>query len=379
VKHDPNGPSKLNQREGCPGSYRLETNGENRDLPDILSPEMESEASKRGRFLHEIIASCLVDGTRPTVDMLTTASGESFESDVQALEDCYDYAMEKLAGNPIDGTEPLVLIEHRVDLTAFGIATGGTLDLALVWPGRTFFLVDWKFGFSPTRDPLYNRQMHAYASALVDNFGCVDGTAAIVQPFGLGIDPIRTAYYEPEQLSRFGSEIRSIVAATQVPDAPLRPGDHCQWCKVKFDCPARKAQAEAIIAQRAQRITHTIGALDPDKRAHYVEQMKLAKAWLEGALSEVDLAIIGGSLAVPGFVVAEGRKSRKWLDEGSAQLAMTDAGIPDERMYKREMLSPAEAEKVVGKTRAVKLKPAITIVPGKPRVVREGTTGAIDE
>lgn len=378
-KHDPNGPSKLNQREECPGSYRLETTTPT-DVPEwarlSMSADDESESSARGTRLHEHIADCIRNNVAPTLE---GTPGDNPESDHAALMACWDVAQQLIV--PIgDKGSPLVLVEYRVALDHLGIPGGGTIDLAIVNPGSGFTLVDWKFGFSPVRDPAVNRQMQAYALGLANDYGCTHGKAMIVQPSGLGVAPVRTAEYSPELLARILPSIKRIVDDTQRVDAPLIPGDHCLYCKAKTGCPARKAQAEAVLARRAQPILHTIAAMEPKNRLDYIEKMKLAKGWLESSLVEIDEAILAGHLQVPGLVIGEGRKSRSWVNDYMATEAMTAAGVPEERQYKRTVISPAEAEKIAGKSKAtsLKLKPAICVSPGKPRIVREGTTGALE-
>lgn len=377
MKHDPNGPSKLNQREECPGSFRLETTAEIEVRPEWAgpgTPDDESEASARGTRLHDLIADCIRCDRAPKLEDIP---GADPESDLIPLEFCWEQAQKVLADV---GEDLLVLVEYKVDLAHLGIPGGGTIDLAVVNPGKDFVLIDWKFGYSAVRDPAVNRQMQAYALGLANDYGCVEGNAIIVQPNGIGVAPVRSAYYSPEMLARLLPSLQRIVSDTQREDAPLIPGDHCLYCKVKTGCPARKAQADAVLARRAQPILHTIAAMEPKHRLDYIERMKLAKGWLESSLDEIDGAILDGRVQVPGLVVGEGRKSRDWVNEYMAAEAMTAAGIPEDRQFKRKVISPAEAEKIAGKSKStgLKLRPAIVVVPGKPRIVREGTTGAIE-
>lgn len=384
MKHDPNGPSRLAQREMCPGSLRLET-ASMRDPSGLELPgtsEDESDHSRRGRFLHDVIANCIAELTPPTEAMLVVEDefrGEDYTDALDAVLLCWGWAMGRIGNHPIDGGDPLILIEYRVDLADYGIGAGGTVDLAIVWPGRCFDLTDWKFGVTPTADPLVNRQMHAYALGIAQGYGCSSGEVSIVQPDGMGVEPIRTAHYTPEMIARLAGEIRYIVDETKREDAPLVPGEHCRWCKVINGCPARQSQAEAIIARRALPITNTIAAMQPADRLPYVERMRLARAWLDGALRDIDNAIIDSRLLVPGFVVAEGRKSREWVSEDAALAVMREAGVQEDLLRESKVISPAKAEKLLGKARSGKLRGAIVSTPGKPRVVREGTTGAVDE
>jgi mRNA-degrading endonuclease YafQ of YafQ-DinJ toxin-antitoxin module len=55
----------------------------------------------------------------------------------------------------------------------------------------------------------------------------------------------------------------------------------------------------------------------------------------------------GGIL--PGWQLAPKRATRKWVSEQSAKQALTDAGVPVDKLYTTDFISPAEAEKLLDK------------------------------
>lgn len=333
---------------------------------------IRSEAAAEGTKLHDIIADCLRCDRRPE-----PADYPAFDSEaVEALAFCYDYAQSILLRSDIEND--LTLIEVRLDLTGLGIERGGTIDFALVRPGEWFYLIDWKFGGLPVTSPRYNRQMQAYAHGLCEQYGCQHGTAAICQP--RAGTPVKVDDFTAAELQEHAGNIRVIVSRAKDPQAPLIPGDHCTLCNARDTCPARRALAEATIANRPAPTLATLRSMEPAKRLDFYERLKLAKSWVEGALGEVEGAILEGKLDVPGLMIGEGRKARAWVSEAQAVNVLTEL-MGEGLMYKRQIVSPAEAERLLGKNRvtAAKLRDVIVSIPGKPRVVRTGTTGAIGE
>ncbi len=369
VDHDANGPSQLSKREGCPGSGRMEAAVA---AEPGAEPTTRAAAADRGTRLHDAIADCIRCDRRPeSVDY------PSFdEEEIAALQFCYGY-YEQLVANCDPEMDP-ILVEVRVDLTSLGIAKGGTVDLAVIKPGDTFWMADWKFGGLPTRAPRWNRQMQAYAVGLIEQYGCINGgTIAVVQPALK--EPVRCDFLTAAELTEHALAIRSIVSRAKKPDAPLIPGDHCTLCNARETCPSRKAIAEATIATKGISSLAAFNALEPSKRLDLYERMKLAKAWVEGALGDVDAAIITGKLEVPGLGIGEGRKSRSWYNDSVAIDALRAAGLAETSIFTSSVISPAVAEKIVARPRLDGVRKVIVSVSGKPRVVRVGSGGLIGE
>lgn len=328
-------------------------------------PRVETSAMFRGTRLHAVVAACLSARRHPSqeVDRLT-------DDDFAAVSACYKIGMDSIRAAEALGQ--IVLIEQAVNLTRLGIAHG-TLDFAVVEPGEQFCATDWKFGDGPVQSPAHNRQLQAYAIGLVDDYGCGHGIVEVFQPSKGGDIPFAT--YSAEQLTRLAGEIRGIVERAKDPKAPLIPGDHCSMCPAAAGCPARTAIAESVIALRPVSPADVIRALDPENRVRYYDRLKLARSWLEAALESIDAAVVDRSLDVPGLSVAPGRNARVWSDESAARTMLVE--MLGERATK--LVSVAEAEKIAGKDRKKQFAKLVGTVPGKPRVAREGSKGAVGD
>jgi RecB family exonuclease len=356
MTHDINGPSRLALREQCPGSGRLEAQA---------PPEPESEYAARGKRLHAVLARCLRARRMPTLADV----GDDPDDDAAVAA-----AWEAIAAIPAP-PDALRLIECKTDLSHVGIPAGGTIDYAVVIPGGHFWLVDYKFGSQYVPAPRHNRQFHAYAVGLALDYGCIAGESILIQP---ALDRVDTDPVSAEDLANWRAQLTAITARARAADAPLVPGPHCDGCPARRGaCPAA-AQAAAVAQARAPiDPLQQFAVLPPDQRLHLYERMRLARAWLDGAIASADAAILAGQLQVPGLMVAEGRSSRAWIDAHRAATVL--GALLGEAAYSAKILSPAQAEKALKAKghRAAVLTPLVATVPGKPRVARDGTAGAL--
>ena len=94
-------------------------------------------------------------------------------------------------------------------------------------------------------------------------------------------------------------------------------------------------------------------------------------AWLKAA----DEYALGGLLAgraLPGWKAVEGRSQRQFTDAQAAVRALVADGTPEELLYERKPLSPAQMEKRVGTTAFLRCAaPFVAKTAGKPVLAPE--------
>ena len=114
-------------------------------------------------------------------------------------------------------------------------------------------------------------------------------------------------------------------------------------------------------------------------------------SWIEAVFAFVSEEAITHGTVIPGYKVVEGRARRVFSDAEAAAKAATDAGVTN--LYKTELKSLAEIEKLMGKKRfAEVLGDYVIKPPGKLSLVSEddprpavsvdgpnGTNAAADE
>lgn len=145
--------------------------------------------------------------------------------------------MRELASNPI------VLIEERLDLSWIVEGFFGTGDFVLIDPDRLLSVVDYKHGAGVPVDVEGNPQLLIYGLGALgeDNkYNVKDVHLTIIQPRAPHPHgPIREWHISVDYLRAWEKEVlRPAVARTQDPNAQLTPGDWCRWCPGLDVCPA---------------------------------------------------------------------------------------------------------------------------------------------
>lgn len=358
-EHDINGPSQLKKREECPGSADAEK--------DIV--RQDNKDSSRGNTGHTWIAATMRGKTPPALP----------EDLIEPCTIALDAAMavQSVAsgiGVKIPEGKPIVLVEHKVDLSGLGIKQGGTIDYALVWPGVLAIFLDWKFGVLWTDNPKWNRQIQAYAWGLANDFGCEEVWGGICQPELQPDLRLRLDRFTAEDLARRGTEIKRIVSWTKVADAPRRPGECCTFCGAKDACAARQAYGAqlSLITQPSQ----VFFSASPEDRKALWEKIGIAIKTLEKAKEQItQLMIADPKITMPGYEIGEGRGKREWKDPDQAKASLIAValakGLDPDCVEPRRLLSPNQADETFGKAKLVRetLEKIVKKIPGEPAIV----------
>jgi len=96
------------------------------------------------------------------------------------------------------------------------------------------------------------------------------------------------------------------------------------------------------------------------------------KGLIEGWLSSVETVVrerLEAGQDFPGFKIVEGRSLRRWGDESEAERVLSD--LLGDNLYKKTMVSPAQAEKVLKKEQRSVLEGLVVKPAGKPTLAPE--------
>ena len=334
----------------CPGSINAE---------DGLA-DRSSFFAEEGTKAHFVMENALTNG-RPCSHYADKGDTEMAEH-VQTYVD-YVHSLQK-AGDAI-------LVEHRVNFSEWvpgGFGTADTIILGDDW----IHIVDLKYGKGVQVYVQDNPQPLLYGLGAFYEFSLVMDIKkirmSIVQP---RLDHIDEWEISVTDLLKFGEKARQAAEATTDPKAPRVPGEkQCKFCKAKATCPALyKLTTETLLADFEQ--------IDEAPQPHKLteEQMRKAlenkimiEAWLLSVENFAKERIASGE-GFPGFKLVEGRSLRRWGDETAAELALT-AFIGSEAFTKK-LVSPAKAEKILGKTKKGLIEDLIVKPQGAPTLARE--------
>ena len=337
----------------CPPSARLCENYEDKG----------SNFAAEGTCAHSLCEARLKQALGiPTEDPVENLSWYNEE-----MEDCaqgyVSYVTELLAEAKKTCSDPVILIEQRVDFSRWVKEGFGTADLILIADG-VMNICDYKHGAGVEVSAEGNTQMRLYALGGLEIF---DGI--------YDIEEIKMTIYQPRKSNISvdtitKSELYEWADAVVVPQAELAYaglgdfscGEHCRFCKAKAECRER-ANANLELAKFDFKLP---ALLEDEEIADILGKLDAFTAWAsdikEYALQQ---AISGKEWS--GWKLVEGRSTRKYTNEALVASTVESAGFDP---YEHKVLGITSMQKMLGKTRFEELlAPYLEKPQGKPTLV----------
>lgn len=314
----------------CPGSVALVA----------TMPQQEgSSYANEGSLLHEAIAIVLDTACAPEDMVGFEAHGLTLTQEL--LERKLLPALDLL--NEYD---PATKLEFKTEeVVSFGdLMPGvfGSSDIVGRLEGRAVIL-DWKFGDGVMVEAEENMQLMFYAAAALRTPACAWAFDGVTEIDCVIIQPpyIRVWTTTLDRIAAFERQLVRAVNAAGLPRAPLADGDWCKWCTAKPVCPIKTGQLDRMKLTAMQ-------AIDADKLASYLA----AAPDIEDFLAQCRALahqMLENDVPVPGYKLVAKRATRHWADPTTAQDALIGLGLTKTDVTKTELLSVAQAEKVLKK------------------------------
>ena len=380
---------------------------------------------------------------------LRTALGEQMEEphsqfdteETEQVTDVYaEFCLTEIEKMRKSGMEPLVLIEEKLDYSHIAPGGFGTGDLVLAGKDENgkglIHVIDFKGGRGVRVDNSRehpNSQMMLYAVAALKAYSWLVDVEivrmTIIQP---RLDNYPTCELTVDELNAWAESIKPIARMAFEGKGEQNPGDWCMFCKAKAVCRACADEALTLAREEFTDLDDETEAIDsghdgavsgskegepeaaePEavepsdltepydidrqtvafKSPNLIPIAELAgmlptlsriASWIETVFAFVSEEAITHGTVIPGYKVVEGRARRVFSDAEAAAKAATDAGVTN--IYKTELRSLAEIEKMMGKKRfAEVLGDYVIKPPGKLSLVPEDdprpavNTGSTDE
>ena len=287
------------------------------------------------------------------------------------MEECTDgyvsYAMEQVELAKQNCKDSVVLIEQRLDYSAYVPEGFGTGDLLIVADG-TLTVIDLKYGKGVAVDAEWNPQMMLYGLGALELFNAI-----------YDIDTVRMTIYQPrlESVSTWEISVEGLMKWVEEElkpraqlaingDGEFRCGSWCRFCKAKNTC---RARAEEYL-KLAQMEFQPPALLSDEEIAEVLKVADDLAKWAADVYAfATDEAITHGKQWT-GFKLAEGRSNRKYTDEEEVAEAARAAGYTD--IYKRSLVGITEMEKLMGKKKFTEVLGKLVYKPqGKITLVTE--------
>jgi hypothetical protein len=220
-------------------------------------------------------------------------------------------------------SDPVILIEQRLDYSKYVPAGFGTGDCVLIADG-SLHIVDFKYGRGVLVEAEGNPQMKLYALGALEIFDCLYD----IQTISMTIFQPRRANVSSCTLSR--SELLDWAEHVLMPTAKLafdgdgdyHCGEWCQFCKAKADCRER-ARMNMALARYEFRAPPL---LTDEEVEEILGQLDNLTDWAADIKNYALQAALNGK-RWGGFKLVEGRAVRKYTDENAVAAAVKKAGF----------------------------------------------------
>lgn len=244
----------------------------------------------------------------------------------EEMEECASgyaaYVLELLTEAKKVTTDPIVLIEQRLDYSKYVESGFGTGDCVLIADG-TLNIVDYKHGKGVEVSAEHNPQMMLYALGALEIFDAL-----------YDIDTVTMTIYQPRR-SNVSTYTVSTAELLEWAETILKPtaelafkgegefhcGEWCQFCKAKADCLER---ARANLALAAYDFAEP-PLLTDEEIEEVLAKVDDLVSWANDIKEYALQAAISGK-AWNGWKVVEGRSNRKYTDDRLVAAAVIAAG-----------------------------------------------------
>lgn len=263
--------------------------------------------------------------------------------------------------------------ELRVDYSRWAQGGFGTADCVAVADG-VLNIIDLKYGTGIKVSAQKNSQLMLYGLGGLEKFGDkVDVvTMTIVQP---RLDHIDTFSIRVKDLLKWGENVvRPAALATLNPNPEFNPSEKaCRWCRAKPVCRALAKHNYNLTLSNFDnldepllvQVPHTLTA---DEIARLMPKMDALAGWAKSIKEQGERILSDGGI-LSGYKLVTGRSKRKWRDEKTAEKNLVKLLGNEARTLK--LVSPAQAEKLLGRSRAAEVTDLCYKPDGKPSLVPE--------
>lgn len=339
----------------CPPSARLCENCE----------DQSSEYAQQGTDAHSLcqykVESALgMDTADPTEGLIF------YDEEMEACSESYtEYVMEQRAKALQSCSDPVILVEQRLDFSKYVPEGFGTGDCVIIADG-TLSVIDYKHGKGILVEAEINPQMLCYALGVLELFdGIYDIDTVSMTIFQPRRENVNTYTISKEELLQWADDVlipRAKLAYAGEGD--FSAGEHCQFCKVKATC-RKRAEYNLKLARYDFEMPPTLE--DEEIEAVLAKADALA-AWVSDVKEYALQAAVSGKQWT-GWKLVEGRSNRKYTDETAVAEAVTAAGY---NPYEQKLLGITAMTSVLGKKQFESILGSLTFKPqGKPTLVPE--------
>lgn len=321
------------------------------------------EAAKAGTAAHELSEHKLkkalhIRSKRPVL-----------EYDSDEMEECTDdyvaFIMEQVELARKSCTDPIVLIEQRLDFSCYVPDGFGTGDCVIISDDR-LHIVDFKYGIGVLVDAENNPQMKLYALGALEIYDSLydikEVSMTIFQPRR---ENVSTWTVPVEELKAWAEEdLKPKAAKAYQGEGEYIPGPWCTFCRASIRCRAR-ADEKLKLAQKEFKMPPLLTDSEIEEILNIIPDLT---KWAGEITAYATDAAVNHGKEWSGFKVVEGRSVRKYKDEDAVAERAVVSGYKD--IYRKSLIPLTEMQKLMGKTKFEEILGNLIYKPaGKPTLV----------
>lgn len=323
----------------------------------------ESSAAAEGTAAHALCEHKL----KKALHMRSKRPVSVYNSDeMEEHSDAYvEFVMEQLELAKQSCTDPLILIEQRLDFSCYvpqGFGTGDCIIIA----DKKLHIIDFKYGMGVLVDAVDNPQMKLYALGVLDIYDSLydieEVSMTIFQPRR---ENVSTWTIRVEDLKDWAEkELKPRAKKAYDGEGEYLPGEWCTFCRAAVKCRA-SAEEKLKLAQSEFKLPPL---LTDSEIEEVLSKLSDLTKWANEIIAYATDAAVNHGKEWHGFKVVEGRSVRKFKDEDAVAEVAKANGYKD--IFRQSLITLTEMERLMGKSKFEKiLGDLIYKPPGKPTLV----------
>lgn len=324
-----------------------------------------SSAAEEGTAAH---ALCEYKIKKAIGERCTKPVSEADTVEMQECSDAYaEFVLERYEQAKGRCRDPLLLIEQKVDFSAYVKDGFGTADCIIV-SDNTLQIIDFKYGQGVLVDAYENPQMKCYALGALEMYNALyDIKEVVMTIFQPRRDNVSGYTLSVAELLTWAEWVLKPKAEQAIRGkGEFAAGDWCRFCRAKAVC--RKRAEENM---RLAELEFKPPSLLTDREIEDVlKTLPMLTKWAEDVFSYAAEAAIHHGKEWRGFKVVEGRSIRKYKDETAVIAQAQSHGYTD--IFQTRLISMTAMQKLMGKKKFEEiLGGLISKSPGKLTLVPE--------
>ncbi len=293
-----------------------------------------------------------------------TKSLSYYDEEMENCAESYaEYVIEQYMKAKNNCSDPLVLIEQRLDFSNYVPEGFGTGDCVIV-ADNTLSVIDYKHGQGVLVEAENNPQMMCYALGALELFdGIYDIENINMTIFQPRRENVSTYSISKTELLNWANDVLKPTAELAYNGGgEFKAGEHCRFCKAKATC-RKRAEYNLLLAKYEFELPSQLEDAEIEVILSKADELV---SWVTDVKEYALQSAIGGKKWTD-WKLVEGRSNRRYVNENTVADTVKAEGYDP---YEHKVLGVTAMTKLLGKAKFEELLGGLIEKPqGKPTLV----------